>query len=200
MKMRLFTLIGFSSFVFLTGCGGTSQEKLEVPTNMPPACRDIDFIAQPEMREMCGVRTVHFQAYKNIPQQRYLIKPQNASLVRTDKKLELRLENTLPVDLTGPIVNEVSFTQDKRLEKIRNQYDYFEFYPEGGTRVRIFKLTIPTDAGTQYSYCFRVPPRRGSSRTRNVAMGNEMEQIGCDEYDDTVRDNVAASKIKNGRR
>ena len=29
----------------LTGCAGSGDEQLEIPTNLPPICRDIDFSA-----------------------------------------------------------------------------------------------------------------------------------------------------------
>ena len=59
-----------ASLTFFSGCAGSSNgDDLEVPTNLPPICRDIDFVANPDMREMCGVRKAHNKAYKNIPQQ-----------------------------------------------------------------------------------------------------------------------------------
>lgn len=181
----------------LIGCGGTSNgENLEVPTDLPPICRDIDFVAQPDMREVCGVREVRYKAYKNIPQQRYLIKPTDASLVKTDKQLELRFANTLPIFLTGPIVNEMSFNQEKRLQKIKNGYDYFEVYPKDADRIRIFKITIPTDVGNFYEFCFRVPEKQGRERTRTIAMGNRLESMTCEDFDRLVRENTTTKKKK----
>lgn len=168
----------------LAGCAGSSNgEDLEVPTNLPPICRDIDFVAQPDMREMCGVRKVHNRAYKNIPQQRYLIKPAETSIVKTNGKLELRLQNALPLILEGPINDELEFNQDKRLEKIKNTYEYHEIYNKGSERLRIFKLGIPTDQGHVYSFCFRVPDKKGNARTRSKAMGNHIEAMTCADYD-----------------
>lgn len=132
MKSKVLFLSGivFSSAIsLLTGCAGSSSgENLEVPTNLPPICRDIDFVEQPDMREMCGVRTVKSRAYKNIPQQRYLIKPQETSIVKSGNMLELRFQNSLPLYLDGPIVDEMEFSQEKRLQKIKNTYDYHEIY------------------------------------------------------------------------
>ena len=168
----------------LAGCAGSSNgEDLEVPTNLPPICRDIDFVAQPDMREMCGVRKVHNRAYKNIPQQRYLIKPAETSIVKTNGKLELRLQNALPLILEGPINDELEFNQDKRLEKIKNTYEYHEIYNKGSERLRIFKLGIPTDQGHVYNFCFRVPDKKGNARTRSKAMGNHIEAMTCADYD-----------------
>jgi hypothetical protein len=133
---------------------------------------------------MCGVRKVHNRAYKNIPQQRYLIKPSETSIVKTNNKLELRFQMALPLTLEGPIVDELQFNQDKRLEKIKNSYDYHEIYTQGNKRLRIFKMGIPTDMGNTYNFCFRVPERKGGNeRTRSKAMGNHIEAMTCEDYD-----------------
>ncbi|OIP46972.1 MAG: hypothetical protein AUK31_07425 [Fibrobacteres bacterium CG2_30_45_31] len=195
MKKNILSLIGLSGIIFLMGCGGTSKgENLEVPTDLPPICRDIDFVTQPDMREVCGVREVRYKAYKNIPQQRYLIKPKDASLVKTDKQLELRFANTLPILLSGPIVDEMSFSQEMRLQKIKNSYDYFEVYPKDADRIRIFKITIPTDVGNFYDFCFRVPDKQGRERTRTIAMGNRLEAMTCKDFDRLVRENTVPKK------
>ena len=206
MKCKLFFLTASILLVpmtLLSGCAGSSNgEDLEVPTNLPPICRDIDFVSQPDMREMCGVRKVHNRAYKNIPQQRYLIKPTETSIVKTNDKLELRFQNALPLTLDGPIVDEIQFNQDKRLEKIINTYDYHEIYSKAaadhnevysrGTRLRIFKMGIPTDKGNVYNFCFRVPERKGGNeRTRSKAMGNHIEAMTCEDYDMLLQNHTA---------
>lgn len=181
----------------LAGCAGSSNgDDLEVPTNLPPICRDIDFVANPDMREMCGVRKVHNKAYKNIPQQRYLIKPTETSIVKSGGKLELRFQNSLPLYLTGPIVNELQFNQEKRLQKVKNVYEYHEIYNAGTKdRIRIFKMEIPTDAGTRYDFCFRIPEKKGSARTRNRAMGDNIEEMSCSEFEQIVEaDRLAKMK------
>ena len=197
MKKNILSLIGLSGIISLMGCGGASKgENLAVPTDLPPICRDIDFVTQPDMREVCGVREVRYMAYKNIPQQRYLIKPKDASLVKTDKQLELRFANTLPIFLDGPIINEMSFSQEMRLQKIKNGYDYFEVYPKDSDRIRIFKITIPTDVGNFYEFCFRVPEKQGRDRTRTIAMGNRLEAMTCKDFDRLVRENTVPKKKK----
>ena len=170
-----------------TACGGTSDgSNLELPDNMPPACREIDFVEQPDMRELCGVRTVRFKSYRNIPKERYLISPKDAKIVLSDERVELRIPGNFPVELNGPIAKELQFDQNARLKKIRNQYEYHEGYK--GTshkredRIRAFKLTIPTEAGTEYEYCFRIPEKFGNARTRNQAMGNRLEELSCSEF------------------
>ena len=158
----------------LTGCAGSGDEQLEIPTNLPPICRDIDFSANPDMREVCGVRKAHNKAYKNIPQQRYLIKPAETSIVKTGDKLELRFQNSLPITLTGGIVEDLHFSQDLRM--------------------RIFKMGIPTEAKTTYSFCYHIPEKKGNARTRNRAMGTNIEEMDCSDFDQIVADHLAAKK------
>ena len=180
-----------------SGCAGSSEETLEVPTNLPPICRDIDFSANPDMREVCGVRKVHNKAYKNIPQQRYLIKPTETSIVKTGNKLELRFQNSLPLYLEGPIVNDLQFGQEKRLQKVTNTYDYHEIYNKAsGERLRVFKMNIPTDAGTRYDFCFRIPEKKGSDRTRNRAMGSNIERMDCEDFEQVVAADRAAKAAR----
>ena len=183
--------------MLLSGCAGSSNgDDLEVPTNLPPICRDIDFVANPDMREMCGVRRVHNKAYKNIPQQRYLINPSGTSIVKTNEQLELRFQNSLPLYLEGPITRELEFNQDKRLEKVQNTYDYHEIY-SGKERIRIFKMGIPTDRGNTYDFCFRIPEKKGNDRTRSVAMGNHIEAMTCGDFDYLVeKDNERKAQKK----
>lgn len=173
----------------LSGCGGSAQkgEDLEVPTDLPPICRDIDFVANPDMREVCGVRKAsHNMAYRNIPQQRYLIKPAETSIVKTNGKLELRFQNSLPIILEGPITSELEFSQEKRLERVKNTYDYHEITRKGYERLRIFKMGIPTDKGNKYDFCFRIPEKKGNDRTRSKAMGVNIEMMACSEFDNIV--------------
>lgn len=194
MKRNLFVATSIVFLSFLAGCAGGKSggngENLEIPTNMPPICRDIDFVAQPDMREMCGVRVRHSKAYRNIPLQRYLIKPAETSIVKTNGQLELRFQNSLPLILDGPIVDEMVFNQDKRLEKIKNTYDYHEIYTKNSGRVRIFKMGIPTDAGNIYSFCYNIPEKKGNARTRSVAMGNRIEAMSCADFDRLVAENT----------
>jgi hypothetical protein len=104
--------------------------------------------------------------------------------------LELRFQNNLPLYLDGPIIDEIEFTQQKRLEKIRNTYDYHEIYNKGAERIRIFKMGIPTDKGNTYDFCFRIPEKRGNARTRSVAMGNHIEALSCADFDKLVAENA----------
>ena len=187
MRFKFALGITFSFLTFFAACGGPSDgSNLEVPENMPPACREIDFVEQPDMRELCGVRTVHFKSYRNIAKERYLVNPKDAKIVQANGKTELRIPGSFPVELSGQIIQDLRFDQDARLKKIQNRYEYHEGYK--GTshkredRIRAFTLTIPTDAGTEYEYCFRIPEKYGSDRTRNQAMGNRLEVLSCEDF------------------
>lgn len=192
MKTKFVLFFGLALTSLLAGCAGSSNisaDNLEVPTNLPPICRDIDFVAQPDMRDMCGVRVNHSKGYKNIPQQRYLIKPAETSIVKTGDKMELRFQNSLPLYLDGPILDELQFNQAKRLEKVKNTYDYHEIY-NNGARIRIFKMGIPTDEGNTYDFCFRIPEKKGKDRTRSRAMGTNIEAMTCYDFDRLVAENA----------
>ena len=201
MKSRLLAIkliVLSASLSILSSCAGSEKgEDLEIPTNLPPICRDIDFVANPDMREVCGVRKAHNKAYKNIPQQRFLIKPSETSIVKTGNKLELRFQNSLPLVLDGPIVNEILFNQDTRMERIKNNYEYHEVYSQGSNeRLRIFKMSIPTDFGSVYDFCFRIPEKKGNARTRNKAMGSNIERMECSDFNEIVEADQL-SKAKN---
>lgn len=188
MRFSVLSVLLSSILCTLCSCGGTSDgNDLAMPENMPPACREIDFVAQPDMRELCGVRVVRFKSYRNIPKERYLVNPKDAKIVLAEERLELRIPGNFPIELTGQIAKNIRFDQNARLNKIPNRYEYHEGYlgaeKKRENRIRAFRLTIPTDAGTEYEYCFRIPERLGNDRTRSQAMGNRLERIACDDFD-----------------
>lgn len=152
---------------------------------MPDICQNVDFNVDKEMRKECGVKPARYQAYRNVPMQRYLITPKDASLVKTGSKIELRFVGSLPVQLDDSQIVGVTFSDSKRLAKIENTYDYKEFYTEDKERFKLFKLMIPSDTGpkTENLLCFRVPELKGSDRTRSVAMATKMEMISCETLD-----------------
>ncbi len=188
MRFSVLSVLLSSILCTLCSCGSTSDgDDLAMPENMPPACREIDFVAQPDMRELCGVRVVRFKSYRNIPKERYLVNPKDAKIVLAEEKMELRIPGNFPIELTGQITKDIRFDQNARLNKIPNRYEYHEGYlgteRKRENRIRAFRLTIPTDAGTEYEYCFRIPERLGNDRTRSQAMGNRLEKIACDDFD-----------------
>jgi hypothetical protein len=170
----------------LLACGGSSRDDvLIVPTEMPEICKGIDFTMQPDMRDICGVRPARYQSYKNIPQQRYLIMPKGASMVKKDGKVELRLPNTLPIPLPISESEGLSFSQDNRLVYLKNTMIYKELFPSGQARIKMFKLQIPLDDGNVKSFCFNLPETKVEERKRTYS-GTEIEPLQCTDFDNIV--------------
>jgi len=183
----LFVACGSSS----AGSAGSSKdETLYIPVDMPEICQNIDFSTNKNMRKECGVKAVRYQAYYNMPMQRYLITPKQASLVKTGDKIEIRFPNTFPValDITSKLQG-VQFSADKRLVKIENTMEYKEFFDEKKERFKLFKLKIPSDTKPmmENELCFKVPELKGNDRTRSPAMTVKMELLTCSELDMLVQ-------------
>jgi hypothetical protein len=166
------------------------EEALFIPLDMPEICQNIDFSTNKNMRKECGVKPIRYQAYYNLPKQRYLIYPKQASLVKTGEKIEIRFPNTFPValDITAKLQG-IQFNEEKRLVKIENTMDYKEFFDEKKERFKLFKLKIPSDTKPviENELCFKVPELKGSDRTRSPAMTVKMELMTCDSLDALVK-------------
>jgi len=188
--MKNILLISLSALVLLA-CSSSKSKKelLYIPVDMPDICQNVDFNIDKSMREPCGVKPVRYQAYYNVPMQRHLINPNEASLVKTGNKIEIRFPNTFPVALDSEQVAGVTFSDTKRLKKIETTLDYSELYSEKRERFKIFKVTIPSDTQPviENDLCFRVPELKGKERTRSVAMGTKMEVIPCNTLDSLVQ-------------
>jgi len=167
----------------------SGREALYIPTDMPDICQNVDFNVDKSMRATCGVKPARYQAYRNVPMQRYLINPNQASIVKSGDKIEIRFPNTHPVSLREDQISGVTFSDSKRLAKIQNTMDYKEFYNEKRERYKLFKITIPSDVNpaVENNLCFRVPELKGSDRTRSVAMAAQMEMIPCELLDELVK-------------
>ncbi|GHV13205.1 hypothetical protein AGMMS49938_07400 [Fibrobacterales bacterium] len=185
--MRFFFILAVA-VVFLSCSSGNKKEALYIPTDMPEICQNIDFNIDKDMRKACMVKPVRYQAYYNVPMQRYLINPNQASLVKTNGKIEIRFPNTHALVIDSTKLHGVVFSDSKRLSKIQNDMDYKEFYNEKKERFKLFKLKIPSDSKPQIEneLCFRVPELKGSDRTRSVAMAAEMEMLSCEILDSLV--------------
>jgi len=179
--------------LFFYACSSSNpkskREVLYIPTDMPDICQNVDFNVDKGMRETCGVKPARYQAYRNVPMQRYLINPNQASIVKSGEKIEIRFPNTHPVPLDSEQVTGVTFSDSKRLSKIQSTMDYKEFYNEKKERYKLFKITIPQDKNPEKGndICFRVPELKGSDRTRSAAMAVQMEVIPCDTLEILVK-------------
>jgi hypothetical protein len=183
LKWARYSAVALLSAALLS-CGGSgSKEELVVPEDLPPICRGIDFVSQPDMREVCGVRTTRYKAYQNIPQTRYLIVPKGATLVRKRDGVELRLPNTLPEKLPEEFVTKLQWTQDARLEYLKNKMIYREFRPDGGDRIKMFKLQIPLKDQSMGEVCFNVPDKAQVNDRQKSVMGNKLDRLNCADFD-----------------
>lgn len=173
----------------LIGCGGgastakPAREKVFAPEDMPEICQDIDFNqAGADLKEICGVQTRNYRAYKNIPEHRNLLLPKGAKIVRKPKNLELRLQNTLPIALPPDLEGKVLFDEKLRRNFIKSKMDYCEFFPEGSNdRVRIIKLDIPLDIGGERSICYTVESGPNTAQ-RKAGFAGRLEPLECADF------------------
>ncbi|NLB64428.1 MAG: hypothetical protein GX801_10055 [Fibrobacter sp.] len=185
MRQTFFSSVSVLVVVFLFSCSSSKNVVLDVPTDLPEICKGIDFVSQPDMRELCGVRTLRYQAYQNIALQRYLIMPKGASIVKSQNSLELRLPNILPIPLPQELANSIEFSQEKRLEQIKNTMDYKELFTSNRERIKIFKLSIPLDAGGVNEFCFNIPEVKLDNRKRTHS-STRIESLKCSDYDNII--------------
>lgn len=166
-------------------CGGSKKDQSFDPTQIPEICRGMD-MNDPGIREMCGVRKTRYQGYKNVPLQRYLIKPKGAALVKKGSKIELRLPNTAPVSLPSNFSDEIMFSEDLRSDYLKNRYIYKEIYPDDGERMRMFKLVIPFESGKLGSVCYDVPNSNSAPKKR-TNLGFHLEELDCADFSDLLK-------------
>jgi hypothetical protein len=150
---------------------------------MPDICQDIDFNqAGAELKKECGVQTRNYRAYKNIPEHRNLLLPKGAKIVRKGKSLELRLQNTLPIDLPPDLEGKLLFDEKLRRTFVKSKMDYCEFFPEHSTeRLRIIKLDIPLDIGGVKSVCYTVESRPNTAQ-RKAGYAGRLEPLECADF------------------
>lgn len=175
--------------IVLAGCGGSAapsrpaKEKVYAPEDMPEICQGIDFNqASADIKEICGVQTRNYRAYRNIPEHRNLLLPKGAKIVRKGDKLELRLQNTLPVTLPEELEGKVLFDEKLRRNFIKSRMDYCEFFPEGSSeRLRIIKLDIPLDIGGEKSICYTVESHPTTAQ-RKAGYAGRLEPLECADF------------------
>ena len=179
MRRTLISITYLLTFsLILIGCGGSNQQaQLK---DLPEICRYMDLSADPELAETCGIRQTRYKSYKNIPPQRYLIRPKGTSIVKTEKGAELRLPNTIPVELDKEIATDLDFSEDSKSKLLKNEYLYEEIFPKNGKRLRLFKLGIPV-ANKMKNYCFSVPRSQVDKRVKAMS-GHTVFPITCEEF------------------
>jgi hypothetical protein len=149
---------------------------------MPDICQDLDFNRDVELRELCGVKTRDYLAYRNIPEHRNLLQPKGGKVVKKGKRLELRLPNTLPADLPEELTGKVIFDEKLRRTFLKSRMDYCEFFPENSNHnVKIIRLDIPHDMGGEIAVCFTVESRPTTAQ-RKVGYASRLEPLDCEDF------------------
>lgn len=174
---------------FLVGCGGSAnpahsgKERVYAPEDMPEICQDIDFTrVSADIKKTCGVQSRNYRAYKNIPEHRNLLLPKGAKIVRKGNRLELRLQNTLPIALPEDLEGKLWFDETQRRNFIKSKMDYCEFFPDGGNdRLRIIKLDIPLDTGGERSICYTVESGPTTAQ-RKAGFAGRLETLECSDF------------------
>jgi len=112
--------------LFFCACSSSDpksqKEALYIPTDMPDICQNVDFNMDKSMRETCGVKPARYQAYRNVPMQRYLINPNQASIVKNGDKIEIRFPNAHPVPLSEDQISGVNLAIQNALQKFKIQW------------------------------------------------------------------------------
>lgn len=170
------------------GCAGpspaaSSRDKVYAPEDMPDICQDIDFNQSGnDIKELCGVQTRNYRAYKNIPEHRNLLLPKGGKIVLKGKALELRLQSTLPMPLPRELEGKFRFDEKFRRVFIKSRMDYCEFFPEDSEeRVRLIKIDIPLDVGGEASVCYTVETGPATVQ-RKVGYAGRLEVLDCGEF------------------
>lgn len=182
-RVRRGTACALAGALFF-GCGGSGGPKVYAPADMPDICQDIDFNrAGDDLKAECGVKTRNYMAYRNIPEHRNLLLPKGAKIVKKDGDLELRLTNTLPIDLPKAMRGRIRFDENLRRAFIKDKMDYCEFFPDPSKeRLRILRLDIPMDDGGMESVCFSVggPP---TTVQRKAGYAGRLESLDCSDFE-----------------
>jgi hypothetical protein len=167
----------------LAGCAAPSgAAKVVAPDDMPDICQDLDFNRDVELREMCGVKTRDYMAYRNIPEHRNLLLPKGGKIIKKGKSLELRLQNTLPAPLPSDLAGKIVFDEKQRRTFIKSRLDYCEFFPENSSHnVKIIRLDIPEDTGGELSVCYTVESGPATSQ-RKTGYASRLEPLDCADF------------------
>ena len=167
----------------LAACAGNADpDKLHVPDDMPEICRDIDFRRDEQLREVCGVKTRNYLAYRNLPEHRNLLEPKAGVIIQKGVELQLRLENFLPVDLPEEFRGKLRFGENVRRETVKSKMDYFEFFaPQAERPEKLIRLDIPLDNGETKSVCYTVEGKLATQQ-RKTGSASRLLPLDCGEF------------------
>jgi hypothetical protein len=164
-------------------CGGTKTQ-LEIPDDMPPVCRGVDFNLNIEMREMCGVKVRKYRSYKNVSQYRLMTDPKGGRITKKGDKYELRLPDMLPTILPASISGKIDFREELRGKHLKSSYEYHEFLSrKNNARIKMMRLEILLNNGRRQSVCYTI---NGHSRKFSKVQGgfaHQLEPLECDIFE-----------------
>jgi hypothetical protein len=181
-KILLRLWVGSSALasILLSGCA--SHGKAIAPEDMPAICQDLDFNRDASMREICGVKTRTYMAYRNVPEHRNLLLPKEGKIVKKDGILELRLASTLPIELPKEFNDKIYFDEKVRRDFIKSKMDYCEFFPENSDKhVKLIRLDIPLDLGGEISVCYTLEAKVTTVQ-RKTGYASHLEPMECADF------------------
>jgi len=154
-KTTYIALSGLLAIALLCGCSsGKKKGTYVIPDNMPEVCRGINFDEDPDMMDICGVKTKVFRSKGTEEIARPLIQPKGALLARYNNETELRVPAFDPVKIPDKMIGDVSFEEDDRMKSIANRMEYIEI---GNTaQKKYFRLSLPQEYGEWREICFQV--------------------------------------------
>lgn len=167
----------------LAGCGSSGgKARVIAPDDMPDICQDLDFNRDVELRDLCGVKTRDYMAYRNIPEHRNLLLPKGGKIIKKGKVMELRLQGTLPIILPDDLIGKIVFDEKMRRTFIKSRMDYCEFFPdEASHNVKIIRLDIPQDTGGEFSVCYTIESRPTTAQ-RKTGYASRLEPLACEDF------------------
>lgn len=136
------------------GCSSGKKSTYIIPDDMPEICRGINFDEDPDMMDLCGVRTKVFKSKQTEEIARPLIQPKGALLARYKNETELRVPAFNPVKIPEKFIGDVSFEEKDRMKKIANRMEYIELGKASDKRY--FRLSLPQEYGEWRDICFQV--------------------------------------------
>ncbi|MBF0430342.1 MAG: hypothetical protein HQK83_03630 [Fibrobacteria bacterium] len=190
-RVLVFLLLSTVLLVCLSQCGSSSGKKqiLDVPIDMPEVCQGIDFNLNVEMREMCGVKSRSYRAYKNVPQYRMLLRPKGGKIVRKGDQYQLRLPKMIPIDLPPAMLGRITFSEDARRTYVKSKWDYHEFFPDGSNdRIKIMRIAIPLNDGNNKEVCYTILSNPTKVRKVQEGFANQLEVLDCSAFDRLTKD------------
>ena len=153
-----FFLVGTLAAALLCGCSSGKKGTYVIPDDMPEICRGINFDEDPDMMDICGVKTKVFRSKATDEIARPLIHPKGALLARYKNETELRLPTFAPVKIPDRFIGSVSFEEKDRMKKIVNKMEYIE--TGRAADKRYFRLSLPQEYGDWLDICFQVKDKK----------------------------------------